>query len=143
MTDLKSDPAKIQQFDVQSRAKGYQASEAKPRTAAEKLRWHPPFIFEGEGFRLVTEPNVKAVNVLTKYGKESGLFPELLDRILVLRIKKSDLREGVPSYSWRALPPSSDTISYEEWAATMPKTKYRRSPSSSTLVAVTDANASA
>ena len=137
MTNQLIDPIKVQKFDEQTRARGIQASEALPRTNAERMRWHPPFIFEGEEFRFVTEPNVKAVNALTEHGKVSGLFPDLFSRLLKLRIRKSDLREGVSNYLWRVMEPSADTISYEEWVANLSKTKYSRRDSSCKFEAVT------
>ena len=128
-----NDPAKIQLFLERSKAQGYLASEAMPRTPAERMRWLPPFVFVGDGFRLVTEPNVKAVNALTAFAKESGLWPDLPERILELRIARADLREGVDRYEWTTMKPSESNQSFGEWAQSR---GYRRSPSSTRLVAV-------
>jgi len=132
------DPAKIQQFFEQAKSRGLLISEAPPRTAAERMVWQPPFVFVISGVRLATQPNVKAVNELTKFAKSSGLWPCLLGHLLELRIDSASIQPTarVERYEWTERAASEGTVSFGEWTASR---KYRRRESSSTLEAVSAA----
>lgn len=127
MTEAKADPKKIQQFiDRADQQKLLVTGRGDPE--------FPPFVFVLEGRRLMTDPNVKAVNRLAELAKASGLWPGLLDGILRLRISRASVKRTarVARYEWTEMAVSADTVSFEEWAESL---SYRRSDSS-TLVQV-------
>lgn len=125
-----TDSVKIQQFIERAKAMGLLRRSEAPEGE------FPPFVFVVEGCRLATGPSVKDVNRLTKFAKESGLWPNLLDRLLALRIDRTHVEPSarVNRYEWSEMAPGAGNISFEEWTS---KRKYQRRESSSTLVAVT------
>lgn len=99
-------------------------------------RKYPPgspglFVFMTELGELKTEPNVPAVDKLTAFAKESGLWSGLQEQIFALRIERAALDVKKPTlYKWRAFEASATTISFGEWIQSR---GYRRRESSSRL----------